>query len=440
MDYILLIIGLAVGGIVGYLVAKIGFSKEKIDQAGELQKLQVTAATMTNSAKGLQNDLEQTKASLSKINADYLNEMQSATEWKIKHQELEEKLRIQKTELESLQAKFTKDFELIANRILEDKTNKFTDQNKKNIDAILTPLKDKIGEFQKKVEDNNEKNIERSASLDQHLKMLHNLNKEITQETRSLTQALRGDTKTQGNWGEMHLEAILSKAGLQKEVHYTKETNLKTEDGNNQRLDYIINLPDDKNLILDAKVSLTAYSNYNDTEDVNERETYLKQHLDSVNAHIKLLGSKDYQKLHGINTPDYVLMFIANEPALTLALQEDQNMFEKALDKNIVIVSTSTLLATLRTISYIWKQDLQNKNAEEIARQAGNLYDKFVGFTVDLVKLGDQMNTATKTYGNAMNKLTDGSGNLTKRIEDLKKLGVNPSKSINDKLIERSNQ
>lgn len=440
MDYILLIIGLAVGGIVGYLVAKIGFSKEKMDQAGELQKLQVTAATMTNSAKGLQNDLEQTKANLSKINADYLNEMQSATEWKIKHQELEEKLRSQKTELESLQAKFTKDFELIANRILEDKTNKFTDQNKKNIDAILTPLKDKIGEFQKKVEDNNEKNIERSASLDQHLKMLHNLNKEITQETRSLTQALRGDTKTQGNWGEMHLEAILSKAGLQKEVHYTKETNLKTEDGNNQRLDYIINLPDDKNLILDAKVSLTAYSNYNDTEDVNERETYLKQHLDSVNAHIKLLGSKDYQKLHGINTPDYVLMFIANEPALTLALQEDQNMFEKALDKNIVIVSTSTLLATLRTISYIWKQDLQNKNAEEIARQAGNLYDKFVGFTVDLVKLGDQMNTATKTYGNAMNKLTDGSGNLTKRIEDLKKLGVNPSKSINDKLIERSNQ
>ncbi|MFT5819183.1 MAG: DNA recombination protein RmuC [Crocinitomix sp.] len=440
MDYIFLIIGLIIGAIVGYLVAKVAFSKEKMEKAGALQKLEITAATMENSAKSLQNDLVQARADLSKTNFNYLNELQSATEWKIKHQELEEKLANQKAELESLQEKFTKDFELIANRILEDKTNKFTDSNKKNIDAILTPLKDKIGEFQKKVEDNNEKNIERSASLDQHLKMLHTLNKEITQETRSLTQALRGDSKTQGNWGEMHLEAILAKAGLQKEVHYTKETNLKTEDGSNQRLDYIINLPDGKNLILDSKVSLTAYSNYNDTDDENARVSYLKQHLESVNAHIKLLGSKDYQKLHGINTPDYVLMFIANEPALTLALQEDQTMFEKALDRNIVIVSTSTLLATLRTISYIWKQDLQNKNAEEIARQAGNLYDKFVGFTDDLIKLGGQMNTATKTYGEAMNKLTDGSGNLTKRIEDLKKLGVNPSKNINDKLIERSEQ
>jgi DNA recombination protein RmuC len=438
MDYILLIIGLIVGGVVGYLVAKVGFSKEKMASAGELQQLEVKAATMENAVNSLQGDLAQSKTDLTKVNADYLREMQSATEWKIKHAELEEKLQNQKNELESLQEKFTKDFELIANKILEEKTNKFTDSNKKNIDAILTPLKDKIGEFQKKVEDNNEKSIERSASLDQHLKMLHNLNKEITQETRSLTQALRGDTKTQGNWGEMHLEAILAKAGLQKDVHYTKETNLKTEDGSNQRLDYILNLPDGKNLILDSKVSLTAYSNYNDTDNENDREGYLKQHLDSVNAHIKLLGGKDYQKLHGINTPDYVLMFIANEPALTLALQEDQSMFEKALDKNIVIVSTSTLLATLRTISYIWKQDLQNKNAEEIARQAGNLYDKFVGFTDDLVKLGNQMNTATKTYGDAMNKLTDGSGNLTKRIEDLKKLGVNPSKNINDKLIERS--
>ena len=438
MDYILLIIGLIVGGVVGYLVAKIGFSKEKMANTGELQQLEVKAATMENSVHSLQGDLAQSKTDLAKVNTDYLREMQSATEWKIKHNELEDKLQNQKNELESLQEKFTKDFELIANKILEEKTNKFTDSNKKNIDAILTPLKDKIGEFQKKVEDNNEKNIERSASLDQHLKMLQNLNKEITQETRSLTQALRGDTKTQGNWGEMHLEAILAKAGLQKEVHYTKETNLKTEDGSNQRLDYILNLPDGKNLILDSKVSLTAYSNYNDTDNENDRKGYLKQHLESVNAHIKLLGGKDYQKLHGINTPDYVLMFVANEPALTLALQEDQSMFEKALDKNIVIVSTSTLLATLRTISYIWKQDLQNKNAEEIARQAGNLYDKFVGFTDDLIKLGGQMKTATKTYGEAMNKLTDGSGNLTKRIEDLKKLGVNPSKNINDKLIERS--
>jgi DNA recombination protein RmuC len=203
-------------------------------------------------------------------------------------------------------------------------------------------------------------------------------------------------------------------------------------------LDYIINLPDGKNLILDSKVSLTAYSNYHDTEDKDQRAQYLKQHLDSINGHLKLLGGKDYQKLHDINSPDYVLMFVANEPALTLALREDQGLFEKALDKNIVIVSISTLLATLRTISYIWKQDLQNKNAEEIARQAGNLYDKFVGFTDDLLKLGSQMDTASKTYKDAMNKMVDGSGNLTKRIQDLKKLGVNPSKDINQRLVDRS--
>lgn len=438
MDYLLLIIGLVVGGVVGYLVAKIVLSKPNPEQDKEVQDLKIANGTLANEVQNLQVNLTQSREALVQKTKEHLEEFENARTWLNKHNSLEEKLVTQRKELEALQEKFTKDFELIANKILEEKTNKFTDQNKKNIDAILTPLKDKIGEFQKKVEDNNEKNIERTASLDQHLKMLHNLNKEITQETRSLTQALRGDSKTQGNWGEMHLEAILSKAGLEKDVHYSKETNLKTEAGANQRLDYIINLPDGKNLILDAKVSLTAYSNYNDSDDDAERVVFLKQHLDSINSHLKLLGSKDYQKLHGINSPDYVLMFISNEPALTVALRDDQGLFERALDKNIVIVSTSTLLATLRTISYIWKQDLQNKNAEEIARQAGNLYSKFVGFTDDLIKLGNQMTTASKTYGDAMNKLTSGTGNLTKRIADLKKLGVNPSKEIDSKLIDRS--
>lgn len=440
MDYILLIIGLVVGGFIGFLVARIVLSKKSMEDQDEIKNLEIAKVTAENAAAKLQADLGEVKGQFSALNQNYQNELQNVTEWKGKFTALEEKLAKQQEDMESLQAKFTKDFELVANRILEDKSNKFTDQNKKNIDAILNPLKEKIGEFQKKVEDNNEKNIERSASLDRHLKMLHELNREITQETKSLTQALRGDSKTQGNWGEMQLEAILEKAGLQKDVHYTKETNLKTEEGSNQRLDYILNLPDGKHLILDSKVSLTAYSNYNDSDDEAERLGYLKQHLDSINGHIKLLGSKDYQKLHGINSPDYVLMFMANEPALTLALKEDQSLFERALDKNIVIVSTSTLLATLRTISYIWKQDLQNKNAEEIARQAGNLYDKFVGFTDDLLKLGSQMDTASKTYKAAMNKMIDGSGNLTKRIQDLKKLGVNPSKEIDGRLIDRSNE
>lgn len=440
MDYILLVIGLFAGGIIGFLAAKLTSSPKNVEDDTILQDLKIDKATLENSVASLKTELEATKSDLSKIRFSHQEELKSATEWKSKYNALEEKIRDQKEELDSLQEKFTKEFELVANKILEEKTSKFTDQNKKNLDTILNPLKERISEFQKKVEDNNEKNIERSATLDKHLKMLQELNQEITQETRSLTQALRGDSKTQGNWGEMQLEAILEKAGLQKDIHYTKETNLKTEDGSNQRLDYIINLPDGKNLILDSKVSLTAYSKYYDTDDPDEQEGYLKQHLDSVNGHIKLLGGKDYQKLHDINSPDYVLMFIANEPALTLALKQDQGIFEKALDKNIVIVSTSTLLATLRTISYIWKQDLQNKNAEEIARQAGNLYDKFVGFTDDLLTLGNQMDTASNTYKKAMNKMTDGSGNLTKRIQDLKKLGVNPSKEIDGRLIDLSEE
>ena len=437
MDYILLVIGLVAGGIIGFLAAKL-IPSSTIEAGDSMQQLKINNATLENSTQNLRIDLESSKTDLSQMREAHQNELKSATEWKSRYNALEEKIRDQKEELESLQEKFTKEFELVANKILDEKTSKFTDQNKKNLDVILNPLKEKISEFQKKVEDNNEKSIERSATLDKHLKMLRDLNQEITQETRSLTQALRGDSKVQGNWGEMQLETILEKAGLQKDIHYSKETNLKTEDGSNQRLDYIINLPDGKNLILDSKVSLTAYSNYHDTDDKDQKALYLKQHLDSINGHLKLLGGKDYQKLHDINSPDYVLMFVANEPALTLALREDQGLFEKALDKNIVIVSISTLLATLRTISYIWKQDLQNKNAEEIARQAGNLYDKFVGFTDDLLKLGSQMDTASKTYKDAMNKMVDGSGNLTKRIQDLKKLGVNPSKEIDGRLIDKS--
>lgn len=437
MDYIALFIGLVLGVVLGFLVAFLRKgSSETESEDSKSNAIEVGTLRHTNAR--LQEDLTVSKSETESLRAVNQTLVQSEASWKSKHEALEEKLATQKEELNSLQERFQKDFELIANKILEEKTHKFTDENKKNLDAILNPLKERIGEFQKKVEDTNEKNIERSATFDKHLKMLHDLNKEITQETKSLTQALRGDSKTQGNWGEFQLEAILEKAGLEKEIHYSKETNLKSEDGSNQRLDYIINLPDGKHLILDSKVSLTAYSNYFDTDDEGEKALHLKAHLNSVMTHIKTLSTKDYQKLHGIHSPDYVLMFVANEPALTLALKEDSAVFEKALDKNIVLVSTSTLLATLRTISYIWKQDLQNKNAEEIARQAAGLYDKFVSFSEDLIRLGSQFETARKTYEESMKKLTDGKDNLVRKTERLKELGVNPSKNLDSRLIDRA--
>jgi DNA recombination protein RmuC len=437
MDYILLVIGLIAGGIIGFLISKV-LSSNTSESQEKLSKLEIEAATLNNTNTRLEQSLNEAKNDLSLSQEAHRIELTSATEWKSKYQSIEEKLKSQKEELGSLQETFTKEFEIVASKILDEKSSKFTDQNKKNIDALLSPLKERIGEFQKKVEDTNEKNIQRSATLDKHLEMLQKLNQEITSETRSLTQALRGDSKTQGNWGEMHLESILEKAGLQKDIHFTKETNLKSDDGSNQRLDYILNLPDGKHLILDSKVSLTAYSNYFDKDDAEHRAIYLRKHLESVMNHVLLLSKKDYQNLHDINTPDYVLMFIANEPALTLALKEDQNLFEKALDKNIVLVSTSTLLATLRTISYIWKQDLQNKNAEEIARQAGALYDKFVSFSQDLIKMGAQLKTVTGTYEESMKKLSEGKDNLVRKTERLRELGVNPSKSIDQRLIERS--
>lgn len=438
MNIIFLVIGLFIGALIGFLFAK---GKQKgISNEDELNTAQTALNVVEKENSYLKIDNENKVKEINELREKYNTELIAATSWKEKHDNLESRLEREQKELSGLQEKFTKEFELVANKILDEKTSKFTDQNKKNLDVLLNPLKERITEFQQKVEETNEKNVARASALDNQLEMLRKLNVDITQETKSLTQALRGDSKTQGNWGEFHLESILEKANLQKDIHYTKETNLKTEDGSNQRLDYIIKLPDDKHLILDSKVSLTAYSNYFDTDDEQEQKTFLKQHIDSVLTHIKLLGVKDYQKLHGINTPDYVLMFIANEPALTLALKEDQSIFEKALDKNIVLVSTSTLLATLRTISYIWKQDSQNKNANEIARQAGNLYDKFTGFSDDLLKLGQQMDTAGKTYQEAMNKMVGGRGNVIKRIEDLKKLGVNPSKNIDPRLVDRSSE
>jgi len=305
---------------------------------------------------------------------------------------------------------------------------------------LLNPLKEKIDKFEEKVEKSNKDNIQWNTALKSQLENLKELNQQITKEAESLTRALRGDSKTQGNWGEMQLEMILEKVGLERDVHYFKEKNFKNEEGENQRLDYIIKLPDDKYLVLDSKVSLTAYSKYYDSEDETNQAKFLKQHLDSLNNHIKILGSKNYQNLYDINQPDFILMFIANEPALTMAMKEDPKLYESALDKNIVLVSTSTLLATLRTVSYIWKQDNQNKNALEIARQAGALYDKFEGFTNDLLKVGNNLRQTKESYDSAMNKLSTGTGNLVRRTERLRELGAKASKQVDKRLLDRASE
>ena len=340
-------------------------------------------------------------------------------------------------ELEQLQKILSLEFKNLANDIFDEKAKKISLTNKESISVILDPLKEKIKTFEEKVEKSNKESLQWNVQLKEQIKSLKEINLQMGKEAENLTHALKGDSKTQGNWGEIQIENILQKVGLQEGLGYVKEENLKNEDGENQRLDYIVNLPDGKKIIIDSKVSLTAYAEYYNSEGREEQNKYLKEHVKSVNNHVKGLSEKNYQNL-GINQPDYILMFLANEPALGLALIEDQEIYDKALENNIVIVSTSTLLATLRTVAFMWKQDNQNKHALEIARQSGALYDKFCSFSEDLIKIGSNIETTKKSYSEAMKKLVDGKDNLIRKSERLRELGAKASKKINSKLVDRA--
>ena len=329
-------------------------------------------------------------------------------------------------------------FENMANEIFEKKSEKFAEQNQKNIDQILKPLGEKIKSFEQSVEDKYLKDQKNKAGLSEQIKLLQETNQKISQDANNLAKALKGDSKVQGDWGELQLEVLLEKSGLNKGVHFRTQNSLKDEEGNDKRPDCIIDLPDNKNLIIDSKVSLSAYEQYVNSEDELKKQVLLKQHLESIKKHIKDLAGKDYPNLYSINTPDYVLMFVPIEPALTLALQEDGEIFNLALNKNIILVSTSTLMATMRTVSFIWQQENQKKNVLEIARQSGALYEKFIGFTNDLEGVGKAIDNAHKKYEAAQNKLISGRGNLVNSVEKIKKLGAKTNKSISQDLIDKS--
>ena len=329
------------------------------------------------------------------------------------------------------------EFKNLANEIFDEKTKKISELNKENLSGILNPLRENIERFERKVEVSNKDALEFNAILKSEINHLKSETLKMRDDANNLANALRGESKTQGNWGEQQMETILNAAGLEKNIHYEKEKNIKTEDLENQRLDYVVKLPGDKCIVIDSKVSLVAYVNYYNSEDDEEKKVYLKEHLKSINNHITTLSNKNYQDLD-INQPDYVLMFMANEPAFKLAVLEDVSIYNKAIDKNIVMVTNSTLFATLKTVAYMWKQDKANKNAIEIARQAGSLYDKFQSFSEDLIKVGNNLNTTKNTYEDAMKKLTDGKDNLVRKTERLRELGAKTSKKINPKLVDRS--
>ena len=344
----------------------------------------------------------------------------------------------QKQEVEQLQEKFTKEFENLANKILEEKTSKFTEQNKENLVNLLNPLQEKIQLFEKKVEDTHKESIDYHAALRQQIVGLKEMNEQMSKETVNLTKALKGDSKMQGNWGELILERVLEKSGLEKDREYFVQASFVAEEGNRVFPDVVINLPDGKKMIVDSKVTLTAYERFINEEDDQQKAQHLKEHVISINRHVEQLSNKNYQDLYEIESPDFVLLFIPIESAFAIALNEDTNLYNKAFEKNIVIVTPSTLLATLRTIDSMWTNQKQQENALEIARQAGALYDKFHGLWTDLITVGKKLDDVKSGYSDAMNKLVDGSGNLINRVENLKKMGAKAKKSLPENIISRA--
>ena len=420
MEFIYILIGLVIGIVFAWLILRNkSATLEERNRLTEEQNKENESLLNAEREKVLQLN-----SKLSSLQADYDN--------------LQEKLAEQKVEVEKLQEKFTKEFENLANKIFEEKSSKFTDQNKTQLKEILDPLKERISEFQNKVEESNKESIDRNAALRQQLSSLKEMNLQMSTDAQNLVKALKGDTKAQGDWGEIQLERILERSGLRKGEEYVVQESYTDESGGRKRPDVIVNLPEEKKIIIDSKVSLVDYERLVSTEDDDQRNIHLKSFIGSVKKHVRELSAKNYQGLFDHGSLDFVLMFVPIEPAFSLAIQYGENLYVEAYDKNIIIVSPTTLLATLRTIANIWKQEHQNQNVLEIAKQSGALYDKFVGFVDDLVDVGSRMNQAKKSYVAAMNKLSDGSGNLVNRAEKIKKLGAKTSKSLPQSILDRA--
>ncbi|CAM4079127.1 DNA recombination protein RmuC [Flavobacterium weaverense] len=439
---VVFIIALLLGIFLGKLIFSSRFLSEKIS----LEEKMIAANAQINQLK---EQIDAEKANFDKQLQNSNSEKESIRTEKdslaiqlskkeVDFENLWERNKEQKEEVEKLQEKFTKEFENLANKILEEKSNKFTEQNKENMKNILTPLQDKIQLFEKKVEDTHKESIDYHAALRQQILGLREMNIQMSKETINLTKALKGDSKMQGNWGELVLERVLEKSGLEKGREYEVQQAFTTAEGNRVFPDVVINLPDGKKMIVDSKVSLTAYEKFINEEDDIVKNGYLKEHVLSIKRHVEQLGNKNYHELYQIESQDFVLLFIPIEPAFAMALNEDTSLYNKAFEKNIVIVTPATLLATLRTIDSMWTNQKQQENALEIARQAGALYDKFEGFVSDLIRIGKKIDETKTEYTGAMNKLVDGKGNLITSVEKLKKMGAKAKKALPENIINRA--
>ncbi|MCX6268526.1 MAG: DNA recombination protein RmuC [Bacteroidetes bacterium] len=353
---------------------------------------------------------------------------------------LQKKLEDQQTDLEKLQDKFRVEFKNLANEILEEKTQKFTEQNKIKLDEILKPLGEKIRDFEKKVDETYDKESKQRFSLEKEIKNLTDLNQQISKEASNLTNALKGQAKTRGNWGEIILESILEKSGLSLDREFFIQQSHTNEHGKRLQPDVIVAYPGERNVVIDSKVSLLAYERYSSADTKEEQELAARDHLVSIRNHITDLSSKNYQDIYALKSLDFVMLFMPIEPAYMLAMQYDPNLWNWAYDRRILLISPTNLIAALRMIANLWRVEYQNKNAMEIARQSGELYDKFTGFLEDLQDVGTRIEATRKAYDSSMNKLSTGKGNLIRRVENIKSLGAKAGKEIPKSMLDKSTE
>jgi DNA recombination protein RmuC len=438
--FVSIFVGLLVGAGAVWLILRERISSAADKAKGESQIEIARLNERLSAALEDVNRLTNEKESLASLRDELTAEQQRlsnqvaelTTTLELERSQTGEKLELLKND----EVRLTNRFETLASAILEDKTKRFTEQNQTNLNQLLEPLKLKISEFQGEVQKVYVQEGKDRSALAEQVKQLMALNNQLSKDAHNLTSALKGQAKTQGNWGEFILERVLETSGLRKGHEYDVQESHTREDGSRAQPDVVVHMPEDRHLIVDAKVSLKAYEEYANAETDHQRDSAMKRHLDSVRGHIKELSVKNYQQLYGLKSLDFVLMFIPVEPAFMLAIAHDGDLWQDAWKKNVLLVSPSTLLFVLRTVAHLWRQEQQNRNAQEIANQGAALYDKLVGFVEDLDNLGTKLHQAQRAYDGAYNKFTGGRGNVIRQAENLKELGVKPTKHLPHKLID----